>query len=82
MIKIGPAGSSGLGNEEGIKEVSENKLDALEVEFTYGVKMSLEKAKSIGELAKSLKINLSIHAPYYINLASKEKEKIMLIKHN
>ena len=76
MIKIGPAGSSGLGNEHGIREVKAAKLDAMEVEFTYGVKMSLETAKKVGEVAKENKIHLSVHCPYYINLASKEKEKI------
>ncbi len=75
MIKIGPAGS-GLGNEEGIKEVASKGLDAVEIEFVYGVRMSLDAAKKLGEAAKENKIHLSIHAPYYINLASKEKEKI------
>lgn len=75
MIKIGPAGS-GLGNEEGIKEIASKKLDAIEIEFVYGVKMSLDTAKNLGEVAKENKIELSIHAPYYINLAAKEKEKI------
>jgi len=77
MLKLGPAGSSGLGNLEGIKKVKKLGLDAMEVEFTYGVNMSDEKAKEIGKLAKKLNITLSVHAPYYINLASKEKQKII-----
>jgi deoxyribonuclease IV len=47
----------------------------MEVEFTYGVKMSLPEAEKVGETAKENKIHLSIHCPYYINLASKEPQK-------
>jgi deoxyribonuclease-4 len=73
-ILIGPAGSKG-NTLEGVKWVAENNLDSLEVEYTYGVNMSNSKAKEIGELAKKLNVKLSVHAPYYINLASKEKAK-------
>jgi deoxyribonuclease-4 len=76
MIILGPAGSSGLGNIEGMRKCSELKLGAMEVEFTYGVKMSNEDAKKLGELNKKLNIKLSVHGPYYINLASLEKKKI------
>jgi deoxyribonuclease-4 len=75
-ILFGPAGSAGLGNVEGIKKAKKLGLDAFEVEFTYGVKMSNEEAKKVGEAAKENNIKLSIHAPYYINLASKEKAKL------
>lgn len=77
MIKIGPAGTSGLGILKGIEKTKELGLDAMEVEFTYGVNMSNETAKQAGELAAKLKIDLSVHAPYYINLASEEKAKIL-----
>ena len=76
MIKIGPAGSGGLGNLEGIRKVARMKLDCMEVEFTYGVRMSLEDAREAGALARAKGISLSVHAPYYINLAAAEKEKI------
>lgn len=39
--------------------------------------MNVESAKEVGSLAKKLGISLSIHAPYYINLASEEKQKIV-----
>ena len=80
MIKIGPAGSEGLGNLKGISKVARLKLDCMEVEFTYGVRMSLENAREVGALAKSKGILLSVHAPYYINLASDEKEKVIASK--
>jgi deoxyribonuclease-4 len=75
MIKIGPAGSDGLGNLKGVQKVAELGLDCMEVEFTYGVRMNLKTAQAVGTLAKELGIILSVHAPYYINLASDEKEK-------
>jgi len=75
-IKIGVAGTDGLGYEQALKEFSRAGLQAMEVEFTYGVRMSEVSAREVGALAKSLGIALSVHAPYYINLASKEKEKI------
>ena len=74
MILFGPGGTAGLGYDDGIKEISKLGLGALEVEFTYGVRMLNEEAKKIGLLAKN--ISLSIHAPYYINLNSLENQKI------
>jgi deoxyribonuclease-4 len=80
MIRIGPAGSGGLGNLKGIRKVARMKLDCMEVEFTYGVRMSMDAAREVGALAKAKGISLSVHAPYYINLASDEKEKIVASK--
>jgi len=79
-IKFGSAGTGGLGYEQGLKQVKKLNLSCMEVEFTHGVRMTNQEAKKIGELAKKLKINLSVHAPYYINLASKEKIKIKASK--
>jgi len=75
-VKIGPAGTSGLGYIEGLKKCKELNLEALEVEFTYGVKMTNSQAKEIGKLAKKNNVSLSVHAPYYINLASLERKKV------
>jgi deoxyribonuclease-4 len=80
MIKVGPAGSGGLGNLKGVCKVAEMGLDCMEVEFTYGVRMDLQAAEEIGALAKNKGIVLSVHAPYYINLASEEKEKFAASK--
>ena len=80
MIRLGPGGTAGLGYKQGLKEISRLGLNALEVEFTYGVRMSNEEAKKIGALAKKLDISLSVHGPYYINLASFEKPKIYASK--
>lgn len=71
-------GQAGLGSpaEKGIEELRKNNLDCAEVAFTYKVYMSNSEAKKAGELAKKLGIKLSIHAPYYINLNSKDKKKL------
>lgn len=74
-IKLGPAGSGGS-TIDGINHVRKTGLQAMEVEFTYGVKMKNELAKEAGILAKELGIGLSVHAPYWVNLASKEEKKI------
>jgi len=80
MIWLGPAGIPTVGKGgsslEGIKTVSKLGLNAMEVEFVRGVKMSKEMAKECGKVAKEFNIRLSVHAPYYINLSSSEKIKI------
>ena len=76
MIRVGPAGSGGLGNLKGVQKAADASLDCMEVEFTYGVRMDHKTAKAVGALAQEKGIILSVHAPYYINLASNEKEKL------
>jgi len=75
-ILIGPGGTAGLGYELGLDRISSLGLDALEVELTHGVNMSNATAKKVGEIASELGISLSVHAPYFINLASDEKAKV------
>jgi deoxyribonuclease-4 len=74
VIHFGP---SGLGPNpvDELTRLSNLGLKACEAAFTYGVRMKKEIAEDILELNKSLKMRLSVHAPYYINLASKDKEK-------
>ena len=74
--RIGPAGSGGRGHLKGIAEVARLGLDCMEIEFTYGVRMKPEMAATVGAKAAELGITLSVHAPYYINLASYEDEKV------
>ncbi|MBD3310620.1 TIM barrel protein [Candidatus Woesearchaeota archaeon] len=75
MISIGPAGTGG-NTLEGLKKASACGFTALEIPFTHGVRMGDELAQEAGSLAKKLKIRLSVHAPYYINLASDDRLKI------
>ncbi len=76
MIRLGPAGSPMKSTLDGLGYIEKIGLNAMEVEFTYGVRMQNKLAKEIGKLAERLDIKLSVHAPYYINLASAEKQKI------
>ena len=75
IIKLGPAGSPAKSTLEGIREVRKLGLQSMEVEFVRGVKMSNSLAKECGAEAKMLGIDLSAHAPYYINLASEDPKK-------
>ncbi len=75
-IKFGPAGL-GSCNPGVIKSLKKLGLSAAELSFTYGVRMSNDLAKVIGLQAKKSKVFLSVHAPYYINLASIEHNKII-----
>ena len=61
---------------DGVKKTAELGLDAMQIAFTHGIYMSLQSAKETGKVAKELDVELSIHAPYYINLAS-EHAKII-----
>ncbi|MBU0535683.1 MAG: TIM barrel protein [Nanoarchaeota archaeon] len=74
-IKIGPAGTNGDSLNK-LKVLKELGLDAVEMEFVRGVQMSNELAGKIGEENKKHGLVISVHAPYYINLASEDKAKI------
>jgi len=73
MIKIGPAGFGGEAME-GLHRIKQLGLDAVEVEFVYGVRMTNAQAKKVGDEAKKLGISISVHAPYYINLGSTDRK--------
>jgi deoxyribonuclease-4 len=76
-IKIGPSGLGGVEEgEEIIEEYNKNGFENCEVAFTHSVYMNKEQAEKIGKIAKEKKVNLSIHAPYFVNLNSEEKPKI------
>jgi len=75
IVRLGPAGSPAKSTLEGIREVRKLGLRALEVEFVRGVHMGIPLAKECGAEAKRLGIELSVHAPYYINLASEDPKK-------
>lgn len=79
-IYLGPAGVPHSAKKrntiEGIKTIKDLGLNAMEVEFVQGVKMSQSSAEEAGKIAQELGIRLSVHAPYFINLCSDEKEKV------
>lgn len=79
---FGPAGNGDLFYKQGYKSSEQmpeflNKygLDAYEYQCGNGVRIGEETAKRIGEEAKKNNIVLSLHSPYYINLANPDEEK-------
>ncbi|MFC1728242.1 TIM barrel protein [Nanoarchaeota archaeon] len=74
-LLFGPAGTGG-DTYKGLKVIASKGLDCCEIQFSHGVMMKNPLAKEIGELNKELKLSLSVHAPFYINLNSKEKAKV------
>ncbi|NPA80393.1 MAG: TIM barrel protein [Thermotogae bacterium] len=71
-----PLSTKGRSTEDGLRRVAELGLDGMELEFVRGVRMKEEKAKRVRETAESLGLTLSVHAPYWINLYAREKEKV------
>ncbi|HIQ49725.1 MAG TPA: endonuclease IV [Nanoarchaeota archaeon] len=80
MLRLGPAGiplsCKKCDTIKGVEKVAELGLNAMEVEFVRGVNLSKEKAKELGKVAQELDVALSVHAPYYINLASEDEQKV------
>ncbi len=76
-IKFGPAGLGGVNEAiQNLQEYSKLGLKACEIAFTYGIYITKkEDAIKIGKAAKKLGIDLTIHAPYWINLNSADKTK-------
>ena len=82
MIHFGPAGNSQSFYDEGHKHTIEQMpwlktmgLNAYEYSFGRGVRLKEQTAREIGEEAQKNGITLSVHAPYFINLASDDPEK-------
>ena len=80
MIKFGPSGNSesfyALGHkhsEESAKYVKEMGLDLFEYSFGRGVNMGEAKALSIGNAFRENDVEISVHAPYFINFAGEEE---------
>jgi len=72
-LRFGPAGKpiKFKGKPENVpKFLREIGLDAYEYQAVRGVKISREKAERLGENAREFDVELSLHAPYYINLCS------------
>lgn len=67
--------------EGGIRRIKELGLGCMEVEFVRGVTANAERAQKIRELAEREGIVLTVHASYFINLASAEPPKVNASKH-
>ena len=51
-------------------------LDGMEVEFVHGVRMSEETRQLLHQIQEEKNFVLTAHGPFYINLNSKEEEKV------
>ena len=81
MIKFGPSGNSLAfalaGNKTSEQSAVWTKnlgLDCFEYSFGRGVNLSDERAVQIGKAFSQCGVEISVHAPYYINLANPEEE--------
>ena len=82
MIKFGPSGfcedfsKVHKSTEEMPNWLIDHGLECYELSFTNGVRLSLETAEKFGKLFKDANIEVSVHAPYYINFANPDPEMI------
>lgn len=80
--KFGPAGAAESFKTMGYKRsvqmgeyLEDFGLDHFEYQCGQGVRVSEAAAKEIGEALAANNITVSLHAPYFISLSSKEEEK-------
>lgn len=81
MIKFGPSGNGEAFYAAGFKHTTEAAayckslgLDCFEYSFGRGVNISEGKAVEIGEAFKKAQVEISVHAPYFINFANPDDE--------
>ena len=81
QIRFGPSGNDNLFYKQGYRSsidmpkwLYEMGLNAYEYSLTRGIHIEEHTAKEIGEQAAKWGISMSVHAPYYINLASQKEE--------
>lgn len=79
---FGPSGHSESYAAEGLtstadmpKWISARGLDIFEYSFGRGMRVSTATAAAIGEKCDEYGVEMSVHAPYFINFASPEPEK-------
>lgn len=83
MIRFGPGGNSDSFYAQGYQSTFQAfawlrkiGLEAYEYQGGKGLSLKEETARKIGEEAKQNGIALSLHAPYYINLANPDNSKM------
>ncbi len=82
MIKFGPSGCCAAFAQAGYQHtvdaaawVEQHGLDCFEYSFGRGVRLKETTAAEIGNAFAARGIELSVHAPYFINLATQEDDK-------
>ncbi len=83
MIKFGPSGNDDLFYEQGFsstkdvfKWLNDFGLDLYEYSFGRGILLKDETAIEFANNAKQNNIQISVHAPYFINLANPDNDAI------
>lgn len=83
MIRFGPSGNSNSFYNEGNKHtvdapkwLNQKGLTAYEYSFGRGINISDATANSIGQKAMQYGVEISVHAPYYINFANPSDEMV------
>ena len=81
MIKFGPSGNSDDFKAAGYQKTEDSAawvkkmgLDCFEYSFGRGVNLSDDKAISIARAFFAAKVEISVHAPYYVNFANPDDE--------
>ena len=81
MIKFGPSGNSQSfydegndGTEQAALFCKKRALDCFEYSFGRGVRMSDAKAVAIADAFRKEDVEISVHAPYFINFANLDEE--------
>lgn len=59
-----------------LRVLEEMQLDGIELEFVHGVRMSETSQETVKRISREKNLLVTAHGPYYINLNSKEQEKI------
>ena len=84
MICFGPSGNDDLFYEQGFKSsvdvfawLNKMGLDLYEYSFGRGILLKDETALEFAEKAKESNIKISVHAPYFVNLANPDETSIL-----
>lgn len=71
-----PLSTGKAGYPRAFEIIEEMGLDGMEVEFVHGVRMSDETRQLLNKIQEEKNFVLTAHGPFYINLNSKEEEKV------
>ena len=79
-IFFGPAGypEEAKGKPERVFQIlAEAGINALEYAAVHGLRIREENAGVVGKLARKYGVSMSLHAAYYISLASKDEKTLV-----
>lgn len=84
MVKFGPSGNDDLFYEQGFKSsidvfewLKKMGLDLYEYSFGRGILLKDDTALEFAKKAKENNISISVHAPYFVNLANPDELAIL-----